>query len=172
MGWIRRGARGIRGDAVRSPWSLGMRLVGAGRASVAIVPTDCWSWRSGVVTAWRGPEDGAAVLFAAEEAQARGMRLSLVATKERGLDMGEEAELVRDAVPGLELEVLRAAPGPVLVGLARSAALVVSGADAPGDPQSLSVALAASSEAPVAVIRAPRVGAAGGAVARAQRARF
>jgi hypothetical protein len=79
---------------------------------------------------------------------------------------------VRDAFPGLELEVLRAAPGPVLAGLARSAALVVIGADAPGDPQSLSVALAASSEAPVAVIRAPRIRAVGGAPARALRARF
>jgi hypothetical protein len=166
------GARGIRGDAVRSPWSLSMRLVSAGRASVVIVPTDCWSWRTGVVTAWRGPEDGAAVLFAAEEAQARGMRLTLVATEEHGRDIGEEAELVRDAFPGLELEVLRAAPGPVLVGLARSAALVVIGADAPGDPEPLSVTLAAASEAPVAVIRAPRIRTTGGAPARALRARF
>lgn len=166
------GARGIDGDALRSRWSLGMRLVSARQASVAIVPTDCWSWRSGVVTAWRGPEDGAAVLFAAEEAQARGMRLTLVAGDERGPRTGEEAELVRDAFPGLDLEVIDAAPAPALVGLARSAALVVIGAERPGHPEPLSSALAAASEAPVAVIRAPRIPATGGAPARALRSRF
>jgi hypothetical protein len=167
------GTHTIDGAAVRSRWSLGLRLLAGGRASVAIVPTECWSWRTGVVAPFRGAIDGAAVLFAAEEAQARGMRLTLVADETVGAGADEERELVAAAFPGLEVGVVRAAaPAPVLVGLARSAALVVTGADDPADRRPFAAGLAAASEAPVAVIRAPRLRRQGGTSARAARSLF
>jgi hypothetical protein len=121
------------------------------------VPPDCWSWRSGVVAPFRGTVDGAAVLFGAEEAQARGTRLTLVAEGVGARHAGEQGELVRAAFPGLEVAVVQAAAAaPVLNGLARSAALVVVGAESPQEPR-LSAVLATASEAPVAVIRSPRL---------------
>jgi len=162
------GTRSIGGATTRSPWSLGLRMLAGGRASVALVPTECWSWRSGVVASFRGSVDGAAVLFAADEAQARGMRLTLVV--EEGADAAAERDLLRAAFPGLDVSVLRTAlPVPVLVGLARSAALVVTGPDDPGDREPLATSLAVASEAPVAVVRAPRLGRGAGASTRAAR---
>lgn len=155
------GARTVGGEQVRSPWSLAMRLLAGTRGSVALVPTEIWSWRAGVVVSFRGPVDGAAVLFAAEEAQARATRLSLVVPEQLAADADADAEagLVVAAFPGLRVEVIRAAAvAPVLIGLARSAALVVTGSDqtaAHGAP--LRTTLAGASEAPVAVIRAPRL---------------
>jgi hypothetical protein len=136
-----------------------MRLLAGGRASIALVPTENWSWRTGVVSLFRGAADGAAALFAAEEAQAKHMRLTLVAPEAAGADAEEAADLVRAAFPGLEIHVLRApSVEPVLIGLARSAALVVTGVDdAGGRRPPLRVPLAAASEAPVAVIRPPRL---------------
>jgi hypothetical protein len=167
------GARTIDGAAVRSPWSLGLRLLAGGRASVALVPTECWSWRSGVVAPFRGPIDGAAVLFAADEALARGMRLTLVADEAVGGGAEEVRDLVAAAFPGLDLDVVRTpSPAAVLIGLARSAALVVTGADDPADRRPLAEGLAAASEAPVAVIRAPRLRRQGGMPARAARSLF
>jgi hypothetical protein len=165
------GTRTVGGEQVRSPWSLGMRLLGAPHVSVALVPTENWSWRSGVVVSFRGPVDGAAVLFAAEEAQARAARLSLVVPERLAWAADDEAALVVAAFPGLKVDVIRAAAvAPVLIGLARSAALVVTGTDqtaAHGAP--LRTTLAAASEAPVAVIRAPRLQRADAAAERSAR---
>ena len=168
------GTRSVNGDVRRSPWSLGMRLLTGARASIALVPTENWSWRAGVVALFRGAADGAAVLFAAEEAQAKGMRLTLVAPEVAASDAAEAAALVREAFPGLDLDVLPAAAvEPVLVGLARSAALIVVGADGTSHHhQPLDIPLAAASEAPVAVIRAPRLERAVGDPARAARSLF
>jgi hypothetical protein len=168
------GTRAVRGDERRSLWSLGLRLLAAGQASVALVPSECWSWRTGVVAAFRGPADGAAVLFAADEAQAKGMRLTLVAPDERARDAADEADLVAAAFPALHIEVIRAAAvAPVLIGMARSAALVVTGPDnAAPHAAPLSNTLAAASEAPVAVIRAPRLQRAVGGSGRAARSLF
>jgi hypothetical protein len=168
------GTRSVSGDVRRSPWSMGMRLLAGSRASIALVPTENWSWRSGVVALFRGAVDGAAVLFAAEEAQAKGMRLTLVAHEGTGPDARDEAELVAAAFPGLQLDVLLAgAVEPVLIGLARSASLVVTGADDSARRRPpLRVPLAAASEAPVAVIRGPRLQRAVAEPARATRSLF
>jgi len=168
------GAHAIRGSAMRSPWSLGLRLLAGGQTSIAIVPTECWSWRSGVVVPYRGAVDGAAVLFAAEEAQARAMRLTLVAPEGPGPDAVAEAELIRAAFPGLGLDVIRVtAVAPVLIGLARSAALLVTGSEdlSDGEPP-LCAALASASEAPVAVIRAVGLRPPGATPARSLRSLF
>jgi Universal stress protein family len=168
------GSRSVGGEQVRSPWSLGMRLLAGARASVVLVPTEIWSWRTGVVASFRGPVDGAAVLFAAEQAQANDMPLTLVVPEQIAREADDRAGLVAEAFPGLRLDVISAAAvAPVLIGLARSAALVVAGSDqaaAHGEP--LRTTLAAASEAPVAVIRAPRLRHAVAAPARSARSRF
>jgi hypothetical protein len=112
------------------------------------------------------------VLLAAEEADARGAVLTLVASDGPAVD--PEADLVRSAFPDLEVEVVRArAATPVLIGLARCAELVVVGTGLPSarppHAPSLGAVLAAASEAPVVIAAAPRAPRTSGSFAGAMR---
>jgi nucleotide-binding universal stress UspA family protein len=167
------GTRPVSTGDSRSPWSLSVRLAGAGRTAVAVVPTETWSWRSGVVVALDGPGSGPAALLGAEEADARSTRLTLVEPEGSG-GAQAVADLVRGAFPELDVEVLRVrALVPVLIGLARCAELVVVGMeDAGGRPSptaSLRATLVAASEAPVVVAGAPQAHRGSSAAAGAMR---
>lgn len=166
------GTRSVSTGGSRSPWSLAVRLASSGRSAVAVVPTEAWSWRCGVVAAIDGSGSGPAALLAAEEAVSRGTGLTLVAPEGGAADA--EADLVRAAFPGLEVELLRVrTPGPVLIGLARCAELVVVGGHersgrAPQAP-SLRSMLVAGSEAPVMVAASPSLQRTSGSFAGAMR---